>query len=1033
MSNQPCRFSVPVPFMPVDPLKRKITCSSFLRKFSMFLAAVLVFFAPVRADDIRFDRELTGWKKSYPPGVGLDSQVKVSESGSLRLTANQSKDYVDTIRELALEPKKDYVISFMVKGENIADKRTGIFFNFGKNWDRGARWSGSFDWTKCTCELNTGKIGGSKVMLHFTLFGKTGKLWIDQLSITPKDADKTTRYSVNFYPVNRENNCMTVCENLPVILLVQAAAPAKYKEHYRHKTSRLTMDVPKFLKLKGSRTGSQSGWFSFYNYVNPMTVDKTFTRDGIDYQRYFVDYDRYLALFMCVVPYLYNFQLLFEPAPGSAGKTAKVYWSFDIGGEKYPEHFFTAKVLPSARMTEPPCREFRLATFRDYVVNHSGVSQTGIGNTMKFWDSLTASTVYSLPNPVSHIKKQHGDTLRLGLSQTDCQSALTRDEFSKMKKLLPMDVSLKGKVSDHITTWALLEDPDKIFENYLRTLFRKVKAHKPAVKILSWDIEPFGFGMEGCDEGGRKRFAQKMNLKTVPTLEELNGKYREVHFQYMLKLYTELIRKVVRIMREELPGVEMWICSGNLTVRPPHYARWACVDIRTIDDIIDVHYNMPYYTGTQFFDDMKYNVEHLKKPNFPIHYPSYVLPSFNYTPKRLLQNIVASAALGCIGAGLGESDILSGEYQQSLAKTFSMISRAEKFYFHGQRCDNEITVMPKNAVSRKLPNGKTITWPDFTHVIRYTAHKLNGKYLITLLNYHQTLPLIAEISGKDFKPFLVKVEPEGCEQIGTGMIPPQKPLQQEIAGYSGSSDTFRDYIAGQNKAVWTAAKSGKSLIQLSDGKITAGVDAAETGEVISLQTAAGKELVNEDGFIGRIMFFKDRLQPKPVWKTERHGLEKDNAPYQISSVEIGPYEGAIPDPNPLQGMKIRRKFTVRNGKLLVSFEFINPTDREMPLALRLNNHPWPGFRFDAKNIVLNGKYDISAPSILTLPADGTALSLKAAEKGLTDEIIFQAATKFEQYFIWTNRLNSRKTVEFLLDRKLAPGTSLKAEYEVTVK
>ena len=64
-------------------------------------------------------------------------------------------------------------------------------------------------------------------------------------------------------------------------------------------------------------------------------------------------------------------------------------------------------------------------------------------------------------------------------------------------------------------------------------------------------------------------------------------------------------------------------------------------------------------------------------------------------------------------------------------------------------------------------------------------------------------------------------------------------------------------------------------------------------------------------------------------------------------------------------MKIRRKFTVRNGKLVVTFEFINPTDREMPLQLRLNNHPWPGFRFDAKNIVLNGKYDISAPSILT--------------------------------------------------------------------
>ena len=983
------------------------------------------------ATEIKFDEKLTGWVKSHAPGVAFDTADKVSQTGSVRLTADQRHAYIDVRKDIGLEPNRKYEFTVMVKGENLTDKRTGLFFNAGKKWERCSRWTGTFDWTKCTGELDTGKLGGGKVTLHITLYGKEGRLWIDQLNLTEKKTAKKTNFTTTLYPIDREGGQLNICENLPVIVQLLNTAPAKFREHYRNKTSRLTVDLPKFLKLMGSRTGRQSGWHKNYNVVNPMTADKTVVRDGVEYQRYVIDYHSFLALFMCVVrPDNFNYHLLFEAVPGSAGKTGKAYWNFEIGGEKYPEQSFTVKVLPPAKMTEPPCREFQLALYRQYIPNHSNISKTGYDETLKFWKSLAKSNMYAVVRPESHVKKLYGDKVCLMINGNDCISALNWQELFKIRKIMPTDVSLKGVKHPDISAWALIEDKDGLFEKYLRNLCRMAKEHKPQIKIFVWDIEPFGFGKEGCDEGGRERFAKKMNLKTVPTIAEINEKYKEQHYQYMMKLHTQLIRKVAGILKREYPEAELWMCTGNLTVTPPHYSRWACLDLRQIEDLVNMHFNMPYYTGTRFFDDIEYNVKNLKKPNCPIHYPSYTQPAFDYTPARLVQNLVGSAAAGCVGAGLGEGDILSGSYHLALAKAFSMISRAEKYYFHGQRCDGEIKITPKNAISRKLASGQTITSPDFSQVIRYTAHKLNGKYLITLLNYHQDLPLIAEVSGKDFKPVLVKVAPEGCEQVGTGLISPQEPLRQEIAAYSAGGDAFKDHVSGSNKAVWTASKNGQALIQLSDGKIFAGVDSLQSGEVVSLQNAAGKELLTK-GFIGRIMFL-DRLQPKLRWKTERYGLGKDNTPYLISTAEVGPYEGALPDPNPLQGMKIRRTYTVRDGRLLAAFEFVNPAQKEMPLVLRLNNLPWPGFRFNAKNMILNGKYDLKSPAGVTIPYDGKAVTLKASDGGLTDEIVFQPKTKFKEIFSW-NDFRIRKTIEFVVDCKLPPGASLKAEYEVQVK
>ena len=59
------------------------------------------------------------------------------------------------------------------------------------------------------------------------------------------------------------------------------------------------------------------------------------------------------------------------------------------------------------------------------------------------------------------------------------------------------------------------------------------------------------------------------------------------------------------------PRRRRFICSAAVpelmhTARPPYFSHWSCMDVRTVDDVVDAHYNMPYYTGTRFYDDVAF-------------------------------------------------------------------------------------------------------------------------------------------------------------------------------------------------------------------------------------------------------------------------------------------------------------------------------------------------------------------------------------------------------------------------------------------
>ena len=82
----------------------------------------------------------------------------------------------------------------------------------------------------------------------------------------------------------------------------------------------------------------------------------------------------------------YRIILYLDARPGSAGKVGRAFWSFDIGGEKYPEQTFAIKVLNPVKLPEKSCREFSAW------VCHIQFNNTPFGRkdnrNFKFWDSL---------------------------------------------------------------------------------------------------------------------------------------------------------------------------------------------------------------------------------------------------------------------------------------------------------------------------------------------------------------------------------------------------------------------------------------------------------------------------------------------------------------------------------------------------------------------------------------------------------------------------------------------------------------------
>ena len=98
--------------------------------------------------------------------------------------------------------------------------------------------------------------------------------------------------------------------------------------------------------------------------------------------------------------------------------------------------------------------------------------------------------------------------------------------------------------------------------------------------------------------------------------------------------------------------------------------------------------------------------------------------------------------------GFWPGDNFDGKYLHAIAEGSGMIADGEEYYF-GERCDRMAEVKPVNVVEMTLEDrGRkaVATVPDFTPYLRFTGHKKDSAWLVTVFNYHPSQDLLARIA-----------------------------------------------------------------------------------------------------------------------------------------------------------------------------------------------------------------------------------------------------------------------------------------------
>lgn len=161
-------------------------------KYATTTLILLSLLISILGKDIWFDKNLSGWIRSKKGEVSKDAKVRKSDF-SIRLKNNASIS-----RKMDLEPDTRYLITFYIKGHEIASTQDNngmlLLLNGGKNWQRIAAnpknlpETGTFDWKKATGIVDTSKYKTGKITFLFRIKGE-GTAWIDELNIEKITSD----------------------------------------------------------------------------------------------------------------------------------------------------------------------------------------------------------------------------------------------------------------------------------------------------------------------------------------------------------------------------------------------------------------------------------------------------------------------------------------------------------------------------------------------------------------------------------------------------------------------------------------------------------------------------------------------------------------------------------------------------------------------------------------------------------------------------------------------------------------------------
>lgn len=661
-------------------------------------------------------------------------------------------------QSIRLKAHTNYKLSFRIMGDKIesdGSKGSGaslLILHRGKyvfECSPAGIWksvTGSFGWKTCSFSFRTSDEIDKSCNLYLVLRKSSGSVSFSNICLEEEEK-KLSRSpaAAKLIPVCWQKKVWNLAEGQPGVLLCELRLQPRKNVSYR-----IELDLPAGIELAAA-----SPW----HLVNSKTANDAVlsfpSKKGNGFRTWRATLNAQFASTLRRDSFVWcNHYRLFLLARGKSSGGRAAFRLYADAKELLPEQEFQINVLAPVRFPEQRLRRFGLhisylncLTAPLPVLRKAGLD---------YWRNLAEKpetfTVFRYGRLAPEIREEVQRDFRTALF-VGAHHTTPLGNFAGWRKRtgkeIPTILDSKGKKID----WACpsyAEQPGTPFwTEYTAELLRKNLAELPTSDRIVWDIEPGAKEFCYCPVC-RKKFSDSINAGRLLTTEEIRRNHSAEWFAFRVGQNARIINCFAALCREKFPGKEIVLCTDPLHFSPPHVQEWCGVDVRLSDANYDLFMNMPYYQGARWYDDLQFNQTSLKTPNYPLIDPTENMEMFytRYTPEGVEMNMVAAAALGARGIGFWPGDNFDGRYLHAIANGVRAIADGEACYF-GERCDASVTLTPENVVRMPVEDsGRKViaTVPDFTPHLRFTAHKTDSAFLVTVFNYHPSQELVAKIA-----------------------------------------------------------------------------------------------------------------------------------------------------------------------------------------------------------------------------------------------------------------------------------------------
>lgn len=963
---------------------------------------------------------LTRWTKIYGRISTADRNMILANDDLKQTTMAQ--------QGVKLKPHTEYRISFRIKGENITTdgaKNSGaciMILHQGKyvyECSPAGAWktvSGTFDWKSCALTFKTGETTGWST-LYLVLRKSTGTVRFSDVRLEETAKPVAAGGNAKLIPVCWQKNVWNLAAGTPGSIFCDLRTKPVKTCRYE-----IELDLPEGVELTAA-----SPWHQYTPERSSDRIVSLPSRKGSAFRTYRIAPDSKFAAALLPDSLAWNnYYRLYLTASGKSAGGSAFFRFYADGKELMPEQNFQINVLPPVAFPQEKIKKFGLHISYLYCLTAPlpEIRNSGVNYWRHLAEKPETFTVFRFGSLSPEIREQVLRDFKVSLFVAT-RYITPLGNFAGWKKQSGVHVPGMVLADGRQLEWACpshaMRKGTPFWESYVSELIQKKLNELPQAVRIVWDIEPGAKDYCYCAVC-RKNFSGSVSSGKTLTAEEIRRNHAAEWFRFRVKQNAEIIKRFAELCRRKFPGKELVLCTDPLHASPPHVQEWCGVDVRLSDADYGLFMNMPYYQGVRWYDDLAFNRKSLKTPNYPLIDPSENMEMFysRYTPEGVVMNMVAAAAQGARGIGFWPGDNFDGKYLHAIAEGSGMIADGEEYYF-GERCDRMAEIKPVNVVEMTLEDrGRkaVATVPDFTPYLRFTVHKKDSAWLVTVFNYHPSQDLLARIalpaiprsgawhvfSLKDRKAystanpadgFLAEVPAGTVRQFEiaekkrktAGHIAPEA-LEKKLADFrsrNSSASRFRSLREGNCSVGWGILPEGSGpMLKLSAGSRSVYLDLNRNAAVTGCYIDDLEDILSGEGRGVMDEFNLYRYHEPLAFELTDAKIVKGIPVVRLAAV-VPASENADPNSTLPAGLRIEKTVSLEDGGKTIRsvYTLLNPegSGRTMKVGFRLKNHPRLGAAWNSGKVL---------SSLWRIGMNGTSgkISFQGAERA--DNLILAA-------------------------------------------